>query len=350
MPTSNVLIPVCEGGSWGYVDRNARMVIAPSFTAAGPFRGGLACVNRGGQVGRPGEVTGGKWGYIDASGAYAFSAQFDGAGDFFEGLAAVNLGSRVKYAAHDDFYYSEGGKWGFIDQSGAFVLPPRFQFAHHFREGTASVCESGRYGFIRANGEWAVGANYANASPFHDGLAAVKVGERYGYIDLAGELRIAPRFELAYDFHNGLAAGHTPDPYLWIFFDAEGNERFTAPDGTAHVGHFSDGLIMANLCKLERYSDGRIYPHGLRRGLGYLNDRGEWAIPPQFTWGGSFQEGLAWVKRDEGPCGFIRPDGSFLPTPDLEDANSFDGGLATVRIDGKFALLNLEGKVFWSEQ
>jgi len=344
------LIPICQQGRWGYIDRSARLVINPSFTLARPFHNGLACVNEGGHVGRNGnDVAGGKWGYIDASGSYAFAARFDDACDFSEGFAAVNVGARVKYAAHDDFYYSLGGKWGLIDTTGAFTVQPKYDFLGSVQAALATANERGKCGFLRANGEWHIAPRFDGASPFHESLAAVKLGKLYGYIDASGEFRVEPRFELAYDFHDGLAAGHTADPYLWMFIDAQGNVRFTAPEGTAHVGNFSEGLIMANLCALERFSDGRIYPKSLRRSLGYLNGNGAWVIPPQFAWGGSFREGLAWVKRDEGPYAYIRNDGSFLAAPDLDDAGSFDGGLAPVRIGGKFALLDRTGKPFWIE-
>jgi len=344
------LIPVCEGGRWGYLGRGGAMTIQPRFTFAAPFRNGLARVNEGGQPGRSAnDVAGGKWGFIDPSGAYAFAARFDDASDFSEGLAAVNLGARVKYAAHDDMYCVDGGKWGFIDRTGALAIPIKFGFVNSFRSGLAPARDSGRNGFLRGDGQWEIEPRFAGAAPFHEGLAAVQVGKDYGYIDRSGAIRVQPRFDLAYDFHGGLAAGLLRDTFQWVFFDGEGRERFIAPEGTAHVGNLSEGRIMANLCRLERYSDGRIYPHGLRRSLGYLNERGEWAIPPQFSWGGGFQEGLAWVKRDEGPYAYIRPDGSFLSTPELEEANSFDLGLAAVRINGKFALLDLDGKVFWSE-
>ncbi|MEP7362374.1 MAG: WG repeat-containing protein [Acidobacteriota bacterium] len=344
------LIPICEHGSWGYIDRTGKVVIRPSFTMARPFRNGLACVNVGGQTGRSEtDIVGGKWGFIDPSGAYAFPARFDEAFDFSEGLAAVNLGARTKYAAHDDFYYTDGGKWGFVDRSGNIAIPIKYDYVKSARGGLAPVCESGRCGYLRGDGEWEIPPTYSGASPFYEGFAVVRVGNRYGYINLAGDYLIQPRFELAYDFHKGLAAGHTADPYVWIFFDTAGNERFTAPEGTTHVGNFSEGLIMANLCKLERYNDGRVYPSGMCRSLGYLNDRGQWVIKPQFAWGGDFSEGRAWVKLDEGPYAYIRPDGSLLRTPQLESAATFENGLAAVRIAGKFALLDTHGKVFWSE-
>ena len=344
------LIPISAGRGWGYIDRRANVVIEPSFTYARPFRNGLACVNAGGRVGRSAnDIVGGKWGFIDPSGNYAFPARFDDAFDFSEGLAGVNLGAHTKYAAHDDFYYSTGGKWGFVDRSGAIAIPIKYEYVGAFRSGVAPVREAGRSGYLRGDGSWQIAPTFSGASPFHEGFAAASVGKRYGYIDVNGEFLIQPRFDLAYNFTNGLAGAHTPDSYVWTFFDTSGKERFTAPEGTAHVGNFSDGLVMANLCKLERYSDGNIYPHGLRRSLGYVNDRGSWVIKPQFSWGGDFSEGRAWVKLDEGPHAFIRTDGSLLRTPELEDANSFEDGFAAVCIAGKFAVLDLDGKVFWSE-
>jgi hypothetical protein len=96
-------------------------------------------------------------------------------------------------------------------------------------------------------------------------------------------------------------------------------------------------------------NDGELYPGGARNGCGFLNIKGEWAIDPQFEWAGNFCGQRAWAKLDDTQYVYLRPDGSTLHTPLLDDASDFHCGLARARSNGTFLLIDSEGQVFWSE-
>jgi hypothetical protein len=149
------------------------------------------------------------WGYIDLDGKVVIAPQYDRVSYFSEGLAAV----------------ARGGKAGFIDATGTVVIPFEFERAHPFASGRAGVRINGKWGFIDRKGKFVINAQYDNAYSFTaDGLAQVERGRKtfrvpatptldriettrgvFGFIDRSGRTVIPFRFAGAYDFSDGLA-------------------------------------------------------------------------------------------------------------------------------------------------
>lgn len=100
----------------------------------------------------------------------------------------------------------------------------------------------------------------------------------------------------------------TTDPYDEradgvYYIDPSGRE--TATGIRIHYGltGFSDGLMPVLSAETGR--------------TGYLNTRGEWAIPAQFSYGGAFSNGMADAAIDSG-MGLIDKSGNWLITPKYE--------------------------------
>jgi hypothetical protein len=90
-------------GKYGFVNRQATVVIKPRFDLAGFFAEGLAPV----EIGRPQNGMG-KWGYIDRKGKVVVKPLFDWAWEFSEGRALVAVGDKV----------------GYIDRAGRYIWKP----------------------------------------------------------------------------------------------------------------------------------------------------------------------------------------------------------------------------------
>lgn len=175
------LLPIQQGGKWGYINRSGEVVIKPQFEAAEPFADGLALVRYPPRKKplKPGEKKHGKFGYIDTEGAIVIPMQFEMAQPFSEGLAAVRVDS----------------KWGYIDKNGKFVIEPQFRGAGPFSEGLApagnvdfmSVTRSDEAepttGFIDKQGKMVFSVPFDIATPFVNGISKVRVGIQLGYID-----------------------------------------------------------------------------------------------------------------------------------------------------------------------
>lgn len=110
-------------------------------------------------------------------------------------------------------------------------------------------------------------------------------------------------------------------------------ERITLPEGIS----FSE---------LERctVSSGRVVVVNKLGRYGFVDTEGKLVIPATLDEAWSFQEGLAVVKKD-GKWGHIRPDGTFAVPPIYHDAWGFSDGLAKVERAKKFGFVNQLGVV-----
>lgn len=70
-------------------------------------------------------------------------------------------------------------------------------------------------------------------------------------------------------------------------------------------------------------------------------------VGPYQDLGHEFNEGLLEVKIDD-KWGFIDERGEIIITPEYEKVDSFNGGLAKIKKDGKFGIINASGKIIVS--
>lgn len=136
--------------------------------------------------------------------------------------------------------------WGYINPMGKEVIQCQFVKAGDFSCGLACVSYKDYYGYINASGEFVIPRTYKSASSFIDGLARIK-GDSWdseGLIDTSGE-----------------------------YVSKKSDYEF--------VSEFKDGLSLA------KKRNG---------GYGYLNEKGEVAIPFVFCYAESFVNGEAKVS------------------------------------------------------
>jgi hypothetical protein len=246
----------------------------------------------------------------------------------------------------------KGGKYGCIDHNGTVVVQPQFLWGTNFEDGFATVyvCgrsvsmdESGklvhlrpankhelrprrrgeRVGFVDVSGQFRINAIFDEALPFSDGLAAVRVGDLWGFIDTSGRQVIAPLFKSAFYFIEGVATAETGDGYVLI-------------DKT--------GAILARGFEQLHgiVAEGRV-PVGRDHKYGYLDLRGNVAIPLTYDDGNSFSRGLAPVKKGE-KWGYIDRDGHTAIPFIFDEAGLFASGLAPARIGDETGFIDRSGK------
>ena len=89
---------IVDADKYGFIAASSgKIVIAPTWSFALPFAGGLAAVCEGCVREQDGDhfmMTGGKWGYIDLAGEVVIAPRFDQAEPFAEGRASVREGER----------------------------------------------------------------------------------------------------------------------------------------------------------------------------------------------------------------------------------------------------------------
>jgi hypothetical protein len=223
---------------YGFVDRQAKLVIPAQFLPAGEFPddpanlpvGGLGTdwvyFDRTGKViiqipqgphldnpdvfadGRLRVKDGFQWGFKDASGTWAIPAKYNDAQSFKDGLARVQQGD--KWIAID-----VRGKTVPEDKKKIHVIGPYF-------EGLALAEDNGLSGWVDAQGQPAFPMRkYQRAFRFSSGLARFQMDDLYGYLDKAGKMAIPNRYDDAQDFDHGLARVLTRAGFAYI--DTKGN-------------------------------------------------------------------------------------------------------------------------------
>jgi len=185
-------------------------------------------------------------------------------------------------------------KYGYM-KDGKMVIKADYEFASEFSEGLARVGKNGKYGFINENGKVIIPIKYLSASNFNYGLAVLKtVDNKFLFVDKTGKPLTGNTFLDARSFSEGLAA--VQDQY---------------------------------------------YKYG------FINTKGELVIPCEYSTVSWFREGIAVVGKSEGGktlYTYINRSGNQLTDDfEFEEAKDFQGGVARVRKNGKFGLIDKFG-------
>lgn len=77
---------------------------------------------------------------------------------------------------------------------------------------------------------------------------------------------------------------------------------------------------------------------------GFINTKGELAIPCQYDYVGSFSESWANVKKDD-KWGFVNTNGELVIPCQYDGTGSFSGGMARVEQDDKEGFININGEL-----
>jgi hypothetical protein len=340
--------------SWGFIDKDGKIVIAPQFDSARPFSSGWAVVKLPGLqaynfVGRNGELLT-KNGFVTASDwPIDDSPAIVRVGDLYYSPLLLTKSGRVKASpkVFTESAYSDGllvaadSKWGYLDKRGNWKIKPIFDEARPFSEGLACVKQNGLWGFINRSGQMVIQPRSLERSDFHEGLATLVVstgpskieckfgrvcrdsGRRYGFINTRGDVVIQPQFENAWIFREGLAPVQLD--FLYGFVNAQG-ELIVQPKYST-VQQFHEGLAAVTV-------DGQ---GDLGGKLGFINREGKEVIPPHFAhpWElrAQFSGGLAPAaveQEGEMVYGYINKSGEWAIAPAFREAEPFSEGLAGV--------------------
>ncbi|MFZ5552612.1 MAG: WG repeat-containing protein [Bacteroidota bacterium] len=395
-----LLYPVKYQHSYGYIDKNGKMIIEPQFEQAYDFEEGIAMVffyagrtatevgyidKKGNIIWKEDDLTGyqstigdfrdgllpyiyyenyiHKHGYINRKGKIVIPAFFDGAGNFSEGMARVCMhypeitSEEEKNNLITGVEKKKRERWGFINTKGELVVPFKYNEVYDFKNGYAHVLKieeskitdqyvimnGGRHGFIDKTGWPVIPLIYEDVQDFSEGLAPVKWKGKWGFINEKGEMIIPPAFDMAAPFLNGMAmVGKT---------DADFNEKYgyinkkgtlVIPFRYDYAMDFENGMACVSMGEKN----------------GCINTNGEWVIEPRFDGLIFFSEGIGLTGFD-GKYGFIDTTGLWIAQPIFSDARVFKNGLAPVLFNGYYGhpekytelgYINREGKYVWEPQ
>ena len=197
--------------------------------------------------------------------------------------------------------------WGYINENAEWVIPPQFKSTREFTaDGIARVTEyeTGKEGYITRDGRWISDERYYAGKNFYGGYTLVQREENgpAAYINSNGQNITG----FDYDF----------------MYSSSG---------------FSEGVA-----KVKPYDGDRYY---------LINEKGEKLFDRDFSYCGTFLNGLCLVGNDKSKYGYIDINGNVIIDYKYDSASSFsDDGYAVVEINGKCGIIDKNGKWLYKPQ
>lgn len=229
----------------------------------------------------------------------------------------------------------EGKKeWGYMNEKGEMVIAPMYRKCFEFTEdGRAAIIMDKQLILLSADGSQQPASDPAlllgQGKAFFDGLMAVKNRDRkMGYIDTSGKVAIDLKYDEATKFHGGYALVKREG--VTFIINTSGEEVQTKHQGTQDLKPFKNGLSPVRDAADK---------------WGYINTKGELAIPVKFSSVGYFSNGLAWARHENGSIGYINTSGEWAIQPQFTVGKEFDpvSGMARVKMDDKWMYTDASG-------
>lgn len=231
--------------------------------------------------------------------------KYDSVGDFYDGVAVVSVDwnkygvintkgeeivpcnyRSIKNCQDGMLLFNDDYKYGFLNTSGTIVVEAgKYEDINDFSCGLAGVKKDGKWGFINKKGEEVIPPTFEVVGVFAENLALVRVNRKYGYIDVKGNFVIEPSFDDAEEFSCGVAI--TTKGNNDYVIDTKGNIIYTADKTTVLL----DDWFESNMVPVLK-EQGRSYV------AGYINTKGEIAIPFEYQYATEFIDGTALVLKD----------------------------------------------------
>lgn len=312
-------------------------------------------------------------------------AKYDYIGDFNQGVAIV-----VK-----------NNLYGVILMGGNEIIAPSYDYISPFKDGYAQAIRKGECKILDLSGREckqyegkliAIPAKYDSVRDFKNGYACVQLNGKWGAIDVNCNEIYEPQFYFLSDFVGGTAKYKTEyQQYAnsWGFLNADG---FRSECNLMEPEIESDGNLIIERYELSTNTNGSVYVNMANNNPNRrvrINNKGQLlvkngestvALPKEFLIGKNFENGLAIVQDSTGYWGAVDVNGRIVIAlqytciksfsenkafainkngklclistngtiikefATYSDGDSFKGGYAIVAEDGKYGLINSNGK------
>ena len=154
--------------------------------------------------------------------------------------------------------------------------------------------------FISLQGNRITNLDFDYISDFNDGFAIVGVqGNGYGYLNQQGKLVVPAIYDQAEAFQENKALVKQNDK--WFFIDESGSEipmKALKDNNYEVIDSFREGMCKVSTMKIGYRDLAYHSDHECYAGMwGYIDDKGEEVIPPQYIYAHSFKSGVAIVCK-----------------------------------------------------
>lgn len=311
----------------------------------------------------------------------------------------VNLSSHAQIRIYP---FVENGKIGYKDTSNQIRIEPQFDYIEEFTNdrpwtivgiGNYTVLNhnldhkklnfTGRFGLIDQYGNFIFKPLFNNILELDDEYAIVGNGNGFIHFENFPE-------EKNYVFEGDLGVVNTkgdtliPIQYQSIqTMTSVGQTYWFAKKQELNALYSKDRIFILdnNVETITNFSDG-LARIKTQAGFGFIDTTGQVAIDPAYNRAGLFNQGRAWVKREDqyfyintngerlettylkfdelspfsdgvarvrifDEYGFIEPDSTFLITPKFSEAGSFFNGITYVSTIDSFGYVHKDGRMDW---
>jgi hypothetical protein len=256
-----------------------------------------------------------KFGFIDTLGQIKIQPNYDYADQFSENRAAIRI----------------NGKYGYLDTSGSLVIPQSYEYASYFQNGLAVVGLGGKYGLIDDTGKMITGYLYdwIYAGSISENRIMFKNDDKWGYLNFKGEKVVNNKYESVSEFKNGTAKVKINK--LYGIIDSTGNYVLEPVYQMIRDENFEYNVI-----GVQSKGEGKFH---------LVQRNGTKLSSSKYAMFNGFSDGKAFVQEIYGEPGYyIDTLGNELPYGKFQNGGNFKEGRATVKVNGKFGIIDTTGK------
>ena len=220
------------------------------------------------------------------------------------------------------FVFSQNGQKGYMNKTGKIIADAQFDEALDFVEGAARV---GNH-----TDDWKNGNAVADS-----GISYT----RWGFIDVKGKLITPLKYSYVWDFSEGLALVKEVDDSSY-YIDKKGKKSQQKNIGSEF---FTEGFSPKQI-RGEEFWGGPPLPDSSLVVWSYINSNGELATDKEFEEAGYFSDGLAIVKNN-GKYGVINTAFNIVIDCKYDNLYEADVDLFTAKVGDKWGLIDSTDKV-----
>lgn len=330
---------------WGLMNCNNEELIPHEYEELYYYEEGYSRVKRDG-----------KWGLINSLGKPIVNCRYDTIGlfgmetSFNETFdeSVIKDGPVMKDLA----FARLGGKCGFINKSGKHVIDCVYDTLLKFRPGYVIFVLNGKKGLVNDLGKTIISARYDDMSYFFGHIALVKTGAFYGLVDELGQSVLPCKYDAIKCFENSTEALLVKKNGKLGIYDLSGypivecaydsiyadktkrNSVILIKGGVKEEStvYYEPSVKIEDETKLIHFEENNKY--------GLLTPDSQTVyVKPIYEYIDVFYNGLAIVKKD-GKWGMINKLGKEIVEPQYDYINPYSCGFARIVKDGKVGFLD----------
>lgn len=259
----------------------------------------------------------------------------------------------------DGFHVESDGMKGYLNTKGETMIPCEYKLLGDLSDDRISFMRDRLWGYMDQNGREVIECQWDGADDFSEGLAVVSKNGKTHIINKSGETigSLGNSGIVIQKFHDGLAL---VSQYNETFGSDEiGGERarygfinekgeFAVPLKYDQARDFAEDMAIVARHEekdvVAQNEDGETLINGSDLKWGVINKHGQQIVPTQYQQINDYSDGMA-VAINNRFFGVLDKKGNVVVTFKYDRIEDFSEGYATVLKDGKCSIVNKQGKV-----